>query len=314
MKLLVIGGSGGLSGTLARTAMEKGHEVWTVTRGVRPLPVGVRPVIADRNDEEGLKTALAGCKTKWDAVLDCICMTPEHARQDLRVLPEFSRRLVVVSTDSVYDPAYKRVPQSEEGERYVRDGSYAGQKRLMEEVFLREGTEKLRWTIFRPGHIYGPGFEIGCFPEHSRQKGLLEQIRSDRPLRLVGGGTYLIHPVFAEDLARAMLDCLDKEKAFGEIFCIGGPEAVENRVYYELLGRITGHPVQIEEVPEEGYVEEHPEFSGRLCERCYTLEKLKNAGICLPSTPLEEGLREHVRWLDQRDAAKTREKIRTKTE
>lgn len=304
MKLLVIGGSGGLSGTLARTAMEKGHELWAVTRGLRPLPEGVHPVKADRNDEEEFAAALLACGTKWDAALDCICMTPEHARQDLRVLPEFTKRLVAVSTDSVYDPAHKTVPQSEESDFYVRDDAYAGQKRRMEEVFLVSGKAALWWTLFRPGHIYGPGFEIGCFPEHSRQKGLLEQIRSDRPLHLVGGGRYLIHPVYARDLAQTMLDCVDKEKTYGEIFCIGGPEAVENRRYFELIGKITGHPVRIETVPEEGYVEAHPEFSGHLCERSYTLDKLRKAGVCLPSTSLEDGLREHVRWLDQRDCAK----------
>ena len=36
MKVLVIGGSGFLSGTLARTALSQGHQVWTITRGQRP--------------------------------------------------------------------------------------------------------------------------------------------------------------------------------------------------------------------------------------------------------------------------------------
>ena len=34
----------------------------------------------------------------------------------------------------------------------------------------------------RPGHIYGPGFKLGCFPEHSRQDGLLSHIREGKPL------------------------------------------------------------------------------------------------------------------------------------
>ena len=168
----------------------------------------------------------------------------------------------------------------------------------MEEVFLAAQDRRLNWTLFRPGHIYGPGFLIGCYPEHSRQKNLLEHICADRPLRLVGGGRYLTQPTFAEDLAESMLDCVDKEKTFHEIFCIGGPKAVENRVYYELIGKITGHPVTIEEIPLEGYAQAHPEFSGHLCERSYTLEKLKNAGVKLPSTPLEEGLRRHIEWLE----------------
>ncbi len=38
MKILILGGSGGLSGTLARMALKQGKEVWTVTRGKRSLP------------------------------------------------------------------------------------------------------------------------------------------------------------------------------------------------------------------------------------------------------------------------------------
>lgn len=265
MKILILGGSGGLSGTLARMALKQGNEVWTVTRGKRSLPEGVHPITVDRNEEEAFAKALNDCQMRWD---------------------------------SVYDPAHKKVPQDENGEAYVHDSSYAGLKRQMEEVFLAAQDSRLNWTLFRPGHIYGPGFLIGCYPEHSRQKNLLEHICADRPLRLVGGGRYLTQPTFAEDLAESMLDCVDKEKTFHEIFCIGGPKAVENRVYYELIGKITGHPVTIEEIPLEGYAQAHPEFSGHLCERSYTLEKLKNAGVKLPSTPLEEGLRRHIEWLE----------------
>lgn len=37
-KILVIGGSGFVSGTLARTARDQGHEIWIVTRGQKPHP------------------------------------------------------------------------------------------------------------------------------------------------------------------------------------------------------------------------------------------------------------------------------------
>lgn len=298
MRILILGGSGGLSGTLARMAMEQGNEVWTVTRGKRPLPEGVHGITADRNEEKSFADALKNSRMEWDVVFDCICMTPEHGRQDLELLPQMTGRLVVISTDSVYDPGHKKVPQDENGEAYVRDDTYAGKKRQMEEVFLAAPDSPLNWTLFRPGHIYGPGFLLGCYPEHSRQRDLLEYIRADRPLRLVGGGHYLTQPVFAEDLAGSMLDCTEKEKTFHEIFCIGGPEAVENHVYYERIGEIVGHPVTIEEIPPEGYAKAHPEYAGHLCERCYTLEKLKNAGVKLPSTSLKEGLRRHIEWLD----------------
>ena len=149
-------------------------------------------------------------------------------------------------------------------------------------------------TIFRPGHIYGPGFLLGCYPEHSRQENLADKILQGEELILVGGGIYLTQPIYVDDLANAMLDCVDKPGAFGQIFCIGGPEAIENRTYYEVIGQLLGVPVKIGEVPLLGYLEKHPGYEGHLCHRIYDLSKLKDAGVSLPKTSLADGLRKYL--------------------
>lgn len=295
MKLLLIGGSGQLSGRLAEMALMQGHEVWAVTRGKRPLPAGVHALVADRSDAQALVRAVSGLR--FDAVLDCVCMNAAHAQIDLSVLSGAASRLVIVSTDSVYHPLHKTIPQTEVAARYLTDGGYGANKREMEQVFLASGEN---WTIFRPGHIFGPGFLPGCFPEHSRQPELLDIIRREEPLRLYGGGELLIHPIYVDDLAQAMLDCIPNPKTFREIFCIGGPEAVPNRRYYEILGELTGHPVTIEAFPMEGALERHPEYSGHLTQRSYDLGKLRLAGVPLPATTLREGLRRQIEWLDQK--------------
>lgn len=167
----------------------------------------------------------------------------------------------------------------------------------MEEVFIREG-QALAWTIFRPGHIFGPGFLLGCYPEQSRQADLLAHMRAGKPLRLVGGGEFLIHPIYVDDLALALLDCIGNEAAYRQIFCIGGCDVVTNAAYYVCIGRIIGCSVQIETIPLTGYLEAHPQYSGHLCHRSYDLTKLRTAGIRMPQTSLEEGLRRQIEWLD----------------
>jgi len=300
-KALIIGGSGGLSGRLAVFAGEQ-YDVWTLTRGKRPLPQGITPIIADREDPVGFADAVFGQGIHWDTIFDCICMNEFHAEQDLKVLSKVSDRLIVISTDSVYDPAHKKTPQNEQGIFIEEQGepsacSYAGNKRKMEHIFLnyfKESAGKLRITLFRPGHIYGPGFLLGCFPEHSRQENLLQFIEHNEPLRLVGGGIYLTQPIFVDDLANAMLNCVDKEKTYNEIFCIGGPEAVENKHYYEIIGEVLEKTITVQEVPLTGYVKAHPGFAGHLCHRIYDLSKLKEAGVPLPSTTLLEGMKQTV--------------------
>jgi len=240
-KALIIGGSGGLSGRLATLAQEN-YEVWALTRGKRTLPAGVNPITADREDANTFTSAIENVGLTFDVVFDCICMNENHAKQDLEVLSRVSRRLVVISTDSVYDFRHKKTPQTEEGIFVEETGtpqecSYAGNKRKMEHVFLEyfeDQNKDMDITVFRPGHIYGPGFLLGCYPEHSRQEGLADKILQGEEIRLVGGGIYLTQPIFVDDLAKAMLDCVDKPDTYGQIFCIGGPEAVENKRYYEI--------------------------------------------------------------------------------
>lgn len=294
MRLLILGGSGFVSGALVAMALERGHEVWALTRGERALQAGVHPIRADRNDEKQLSAALEAAGKTYDAALDCICYNKEQAQTDLSVLTNYTRRLIVISTDSVYHPDCKVIGQDETVEGYMADGSYGHKKREMEEVFLEDGGRRADFTLFRPGHIFGPGSELGCFPEHTRQQDLLAHIRAGKNIRLVGGGEYLIHPIYAGDLARVMLDSIDNENTFNQVFCIGGPDVVKNRDYYELLGRIMHVPVQIETVAEAGYLEAHPQYSGHLCHRSYNLNKLKDTGIPLPGTALEEGLQKQV--------------------
>lgn len=295
MKLLILGGSGQLSGRIAELALAQGHEVWTLTRGIRPVPEKAHALIADREDDASVRRAVENAGICWDACIDCTGRTPRSAAQCVEIVSRFTARFVVVSTDSVYDPFFKTVGQDESNEHYLADGGYGANKRLMEEVFIGSA---LNYTIFRPGHIFGEGFQLGCYPEHSRQTDLLAHMRAGKPLRLVGGGEFLIHPIFVDDLALAILDCIGRPACFRQIFCIGGPDVVTNADYFRLIGRIIGCGVTIESIPLAGYLEAHPQYSGHLCQRSYDLTKLRSAGVRMPCMRLEDGLRRQISWLD----------------
>lgn len=166
MKLLILGGSGFVSGRLAQIATAQGHEVWCVTRGNRPIPEGVHALTCDAHDPAALCAALASAQLQWDAALDCICRDAASASVDLSVLPAFTNRLLVISTDSVYHPAYKRVPQDETGV-YLHDGGYGSSKRQMEEVFSgRGGAFRISFRVdnFSSGAYFRRGFTGRLFP------------------------------------------------------------------------------------------------------------------------------------------------------
>jgi nucleoside-diphosphate-sugar epimerase len=293
LNILLIGGSGFVSGTLARTALAAGHTVWAVTRGQRPLPAGVTPIIADRREREAFRRAIEHTDQHWDLVVDCIGYAPEDAQQDIDLFRSRARHLVFISTDFVYDPARRRFPQGEESEHYLTAG-YGGQKRLCEEVFLKSNSGTLAWTIVRPCHIYGPGSLLGCLPLHSRDPQLIATLQAGQPIQLVGGGHFLQQPIFAPDLAQTILSCAGNPKSYGQIYLTAGPDLVESRDYYRSIADCLGVEVRVTEVSVSEFAVAYPDRHSFLCHRIYDLSKLRQHGLHVPATPLAVGLQQQV--------------------
>jgi nucleoside-diphosphate-sugar epimerase len=299
-RILIVGGSGFLSGTIARVARAQGHEVWAITRGERPLPDGVIGLMADRHDPAAFAHAVAGAKQEWDLVVDCIAFGPEDARQDLAVFPAVARQLVLVSTDFVYDPAHRRFPQAEESSHYVSEG-YGGAKRDCEIALIEGDSGGMAWSIVRPCHIYGPGSQLGCLPLHGRDRQLIARLQAGEALRLVGGGHFLQQPILARDLAELILSMVGNAQTYGQVFCAAGPDVIESREYYRIIAESLHVELRVDEVPVAEHLAAHPADAPFLCHRIYDLGKLHAAGVQVPGTPIAVGLREHVESLVGRE-------------
>ena len=293
LHILLIGGSGFVSGTLARLAVSRGHAVTAVTRGQRALPDGVTPIVADRKDADSFAAAIESANVHWDLVVDCIGYGPEDAQQDVEVFHERAKHLVFISTDFVYSPANRRFPQGEDDADYLAH-SYGGKKRQAELVLAGADTGAMRWTVLRPCHIYGPGSLLGCLPEHGRDPQLIERLRRNEPLRLVGGGHYLQQPILAADLAQTILSCADNAAAHSQICNVSGPTVVESWQFYQIVADILGVPLTVEELSVADYLRANPERASFFCHRIYDLRRLSACGLHVPATPLAVGLRGHV--------------------
>jgi nucleoside-diphosphate-sugar epimerase len=286
---------------VARAALAQGHEVWTLTRGQRPLPDGVRSLTVDRHDRAGTEAVIAGQDVVWDLVVDCICYDVADMEQDLDLFPSRARHLVFVSTDFVYDPAHRTFPQPEEATHWASgpEGSLSyGQKKRQCEVALTEAdTGDMAWTVVRPCHIYGPTSQLGCLPLHGRDPELIARLRAGETLRLVGGGHFLQQPILADDLALTILSAAGTEAAGGGIFNTSGPDTIESWFFYRIVADLLGAELSVEEVSVQEHLAAHPEAAPFLCHRVYDLTRLELAGLHRPATPIEDGLRLHVEGL-----------------
>jgi nucleoside-diphosphate-sugar epimerase len=294
-RLLVIGGTGFVSGTLAREALDAGWAVWAITRGQRAAVPGVTPLVADRKDSAALAAAIASAGVTFDLAVDCIAYAPSDAEADMAILPRFARQFVLISTDFVYDPAKRRFPQPDTTAHYIQTDSYGGNKRRCELALVNSKTA-MPWTVFRPCHIYGPGSVLGCSPPENRDAKLIDKIRGGETLPMVGAN-FLQQPIFAADLARLILSTKDNLGVHGQIFNSAGPDVIESVRYYQLIAEALGVTLKTKELSISDYLAANPDKAPFLCHRVYDLTRLKAAGLRTPNTPVEQGIREHVKAL-----------------
>lgn len=153
--VLILGGTGWLSGHVARSWVDAGASVTCMARGARPAPDGVELIIADRS-EPGAYVAIAD--REWDEVVE-ISSIPEHVAAAVEALASRARHWTYVSSLSAYATndvvgADESAPLSEPaqpGDEY--DYSRA---KAAAEASVRLGLGD-RAAIVRPGLIVGPG-------------------------------------------------------------------------------------------------------------------------------------------------------------
>lgn len=80
----------------------------------------------------------------------------------------------------------------------------------------------LRWTVFRPSVIFGP--------EDAFANALARVVRlTPAVLPLPGGGSARFQPVHADDVATAVRKALGDDSTIGQVYPLGGPEALSLR-------------------------------------------------------------------------------------
>lgn len=152
--VLILGGTGWLSGRIARRWLDEGAAVTCLARGTHAAPDGTTLVHGDRDDVE-VYADLA--RHDWDHVVD-ISSRAEHVERAVEALGDRAGRWTYVSSMSVYsDEATIGADESAPRHRSARPGDeyeYGAQKAAAEDAVGRMGE---RAFVVRPGLIVGAG-------------------------------------------------------------------------------------------------------------------------------------------------------------
>lgn len=181
MELLVLGGTRFVGRALVTQALERGHTVTALHRGV----TGTTPcetLTADRTSADELRKALQG--RHFDAVLDTWSGDP--AVVDLAASTVDADSYAYVSTVSVYEDGRPRGGDESWPTVDPTRTDYSGVKRAAELAVLQRFPDAL---LGRPGLILGPYEDIGRLPwwldRASRGGRVVAPGRPERPIQYV---------------------------------------------------------------------------------------------------------------------------------
>jgi uncharacterized protein YbjT (DUF2867 family) len=188
---------------------------------LQPLPT-VRVVRADVHDEAQLGTLVRGC----DAVINLVAILHGSAAAFERAHVELPRKL---ARACAAQGVRRVVHVSALGVGASAPSLYLRSKTAGEAVLASAG---LDLTVLRPSVIYG---------EHDHFLNLFAQLQALFPVMPLAGAQARFQPVWVQDVAAAIVNCLGMPSSIGQTIECAGPEVFTLKELVQAAGRWSGH-------------------------------------------------------------------------
>jgi len=213
MRILLLGGSGLLSGAALRAFVRAGHDVSVLTRGQRAVAPGVSHLRADRKDAASLRAVLEA--QRFDFTADFLAYGGSDIDRLLSVPGFTPGRLASISSGQVYlvtaspEPPFREeaaerplMPEPVHRTRDHDEWKYGMGKRAMEAALARASAATgLAALALRIPVVQGEEDGNGS----RRLWAWIERMLDGGPVLLPEGGRQVVRFVYAGDVAGALL-------------------------------------------------------------------------------------------------------------
>lgn len=237
-RILVLGGTGFVGSSLCErlVARDAGSRITVATRRlahartVQFLPT-VDVAECDVHDDSQLQRLLAG----HDAVVNLIAILHGGAADFDKVHVQLARRLANACTKV--------------GVRRVLHVSALGVSEDAPSLYLRSKAQaEAAWnasplaiSVLRPSVIFGQG---------DRFLNLFAALQSVLPVVPLACADAKFQPVWVEDVAEALVHCLERPETIGKVYECVGPQVLTLRELVQLAGRLSGSERRVLALPE----------------------------------------------------------------
>ncbi|MRG59902.1 NAD-dependent epimerase/dehydratase family protein [Agromyces sp. CFH 90414] len=302
-RILFIGGTGVISSACVRRALERGDDVSVLNRGTtttRPLPDGVRSILADVRDADATRTALEAAGGEFDVVAEFLAFTRDQVQADVDRFEGRVGQYVFISSASAYQTPPSRLPVTESTPLRNPFWQYSRDKIACEDLLVAAYRDRgFPATIVRPSHTY----DRTLLPTLAHWTDIA-RMRAGKPVVVHGDGTSLWTITHARDFAVGFTGLLGNPMAIGEAFHLTGDHSPTWNQIYGWLGEAAGVEPDLVHVASETIAAVNPEWGpGLVGDKAHSMV-FDNAKVraLVPgfgtTVTFDEGAREIIEWYD----------------
>jgi NADH dehydrogenase len=238
-QVAVLGGTGFVGHAVCEHLVERsggaGGRIVVPTRRLRhglalqSLPT-VQLLQANVHDDRDLARVLAGC----EAVVHLVAILHGSEAEFDSVHVQLPRRVAAACQAA----GVRRVIHvSALGVSANAPSRYLRSKAAGEQVWRDAGLDV---TVLRPSVIFGA---------RDRFLNVFAQLQTLAPFVPLGGAKARFQPVWVEDVAEAVVRCLDRPDTIGRVYECAGPQQYTLADLVQLAGRLSGHPRPVLPLP-----------------------------------------------------------------
>jgi len=311
MKVLVIGGTLYIGRLLVDELVKGGHEVAVLHRKPKhDLGKRVENLMADRNDADSLRDALAG--RRFEVIYDNAYdwergTTAAQVEATISACGDRISRYIFMSSVAAYGDGLNHKESDPLAPDYHVD-PYVRHKATTERLLFRMHAQSgFPVVTFRPPFVYGPNNPF------YREQFFWDRLRAGRPIIIPGDGYRLMQFAYVTDLVQAMVKAMSEPKAVGEAFNIGDPKPLTQVEVVEKYAKASNAAAALVLVPRKiiaqagGNSMEEPYYFGEYFDLPPITEYIGKVTRVLKMklTPFDAGLKETYRWYTRNHKSRT---------
>lgn len=305
MKVLFIGGTGNISVSVSKLAVERGVDLYLLNRGQRPITIdGAHSITANITQPDQVKSVLGD--QHFDVIVNWIAFHEHDVERDLALFRGKCNQYIFISSASAYQKPLTHPIITESTPLANPYWEYSRNKIACEERLMRAYREEgFPMTIVRPSHTYDTIIPVAIGGANNYV--VPQRILDGKPVIVHGDGTSLWTLTHSEDFAKGFVGLLGQPQAIGHAFHITSDYLLNWNQIYAQMGEALGVEPNIVYMPSPFVNAQNPHIgAGLIGDKMWSVifdnSKIKRfVPDYVATIPFHEGIRRTLDWYQADD-------------